>query len=131
MPVEDDATLPKGWTRNVVNVPVAPRLSGQERIDFIKRKWQEVSYEHKLDPTYSICAPYWHAVVDTEYEARRAGDFLRTGAREPTPELSITDDERDGEEDDDDNDYGPGPACPCTLVSVTVPPHPTGKEPLR
>ena len=53
-------------------------------------------YEQKLDPKYSISAPYWHAVVDAEYEAR-CGDFLPIGAREPTPELSASD-----EDDDDD-----------------------------
>ena len=37
VPMEDDATLPEGWTRNAVNVPVAPRLSGQERVDYIMR----------------------------------------------------------------------------------------------
>ena len=81
VPVEGDASLPEGWTRNAVNVPVAPRLSGQERTDFVKQKGMEMSYEQKLDPKYSISAPYWHAVVNKEYEARCADDFLPTGAR--------------------------------------------------
>ena len=57
-----------------------------------------MSYEQKLDPKYSISVPYWHAVVDKEYEARRSS------RREPTPELSSTDDERDGEDGDDNDD---------------------------
>ena len=79
MPVPDDATLPDGWVRSVANIPVAPRLSGQDRVEFVSRKWTEMPYEQKLDPKYSISAPYWHAVVDKGYEARRSG------RREPTP----------------------------------------------
>ena len=45
VPVADVATLPDGWVRSAANIPVAPRLSGQERIDFVKRKWMEISYE--------------------------------------------------------------------------------------
>ena len=41
-------------------------------------------------------------VVDAEYEARCAGDFLPTGAREPMPELSASDDDDAAEDDDDD-----------------------------
>ena len=82
-------------------MPVAPRLSGKERVGFIMRKWQAMPYEQKIAPKSSISAPYWHAVVDAEYEARCGGDFLPTGAWEPTPELSASDDDEAAEDDDD------------------------------
>ena len=87
--VEGEASLSKGWTRNAVSVSVAPRLCGKERVDFIMRQWHALSFEQNLDPKYSISVPYWHAVVDVEYEGHCAGNFLPTGMREPTPELCI------------------------------------------
>ena len=81
VPVEEDASLPEGWTRNAVNVPVAPRLSGKERVGFIMRKWQAMSYEQKIDPKYSISAPYWHAVVNNEYETRANAGVVLNGRR--------------------------------------------------
>ena len=92
VPVEGEASLPKGWTRNAVNMLVALRLCSKECIDFIMRQWHAMSFEQKLDPKY-ISTPYWHAVVDVEYEGRCAGDFLPTGAREPTLKLSASDDD--------------------------------------
>ena len=52
-----------------------------------------MSFEQNLDPKYSISVLYWHAVVDVEYKRHCAGDFLLTGAREPTPQLSALDDD--------------------------------------
>ena len=78
----------------------------QECTEFLKRKWTEMSYEQKLDPKYSISAPYWHAVVDKEYEARRSA------RREPTPELSATDNERDSEDSDANNNNDDDPELP-------------------
>ena len=101
LPVDDDATLPDGWVRSAANIPVAPRLSGQDRVEFVSRKWTEMPYVQKLDAKYSISAPYWHAVVDKEYEARCSG------RREPTPELSSTDDDHDGEDGDANDDDDP------------------------
>ena len=125
LPVDDDATLPDGWVRSAANIPVAPRLSGEERIDFLKRKWMEMSYEQKLDPKYSISAPYWHVVVDAEYEARRIGVFLPTAAREPTPELSASDDDRsDGEDDDDDPELTDLPLPPAGASWSAASPSP-------
>ena len=57
-----------------------------------------MSCEQKLDPRYSISAPYWHAVVDKEYEARLCG------RRKPTPELSSKDDDCDDDGSDGDDD---------------------------
>ena len=101
LPVADDANLPDRWVRSAANIPVAPRLSGQDRVEFVNRKWTEMPYEQKLDAKYSISAPYWHAVVNKEYEARRSG------RREPTPELSSMDDDRDGEDGDSNDDDDP------------------------
>ena len=50
-----------------------------------------MSYENKLDPMYFICAPYYHDVVDAEYETCRASDFLPTDVRESMSELSALD----------------------------------------
>ena len=64
VPVEGEASLPKGWTRNAVNMLVALRLCSKECIDFIMRQWHAMSFDQKLRPKYSISAPYWHAMVD-------------------------------------------------------------------
>ena len=89
---------------------MVPQLCGKECVDLIMRRWHAMSFEHKLDPKYSISAPYWHTVVDAECAGRCAGDFLRTGAREPTSELSASND--DAAEDDDD------PELPDLLIET-------------
>ena len=58
--------------------------------------------------------PYWHAVVDTEYETRRAGDFLPTGEQEPTLELSVSD--YDDEYNDDDTEL---PDLPLEIAGTS------------
>ena len=113
-----------GLVRNAVNVPRAPQLSGQERVDYIMRQWREMPYEQKLDPKYSISAPYWHAVVDAEYDARRNGVFLPNAAREPTPELFASDDDRSDGEDDDDPELPDLPLPPAGASWSTVSPSP-------
>ena len=71
--MDDDAILSDGWVRSAVYIPMAPLLSGQAGVKFIKGKWAEMLCEQRLDPKYSISAPYWHAVVDKEYGALLGG----------------------------------------------------------
>ena len=85
-PLEPGVTLPEGWETNIVNMPVAPRLSGQDRRDYIALSWSAMSREERLDPKYYASAPYWDRVVEAEYEARHDSFFLPAGMREPPPE---------------------------------------------
>lgn len=57
-PLEPGVTLPEGWVTNIVNVPVAPRLSGQDRRDYIAMCRSAMSREEQLDPKYYTLAPY-------------------------------------------------------------------------
>ena len=63
-PVPAYCLIPEGWTRNMMNdVPVAPRLAGQARLDYIK---------HILTRFLGMChtEPYWDVQVEMEYQVR-------------------------------------------------------------
>ena len=38
-PLPADRRLPDGWLVNIDNVPVAPPLTGQARLDYIRTMW--------------------------------------------------------------------------------------------
>ena len=56
--LEPDITLPEGWVTNIVNVPVAPRLTKQDRMDYIKLCRSAMSWEERHDPRYAVSSPY-------------------------------------------------------------------------
>ena len=85
-PLDLGVTLPEGWVKNIVNVPVAPRLNRQDRRDYITLCQSAMSWEERLDPKYYASAPYCDRAVDTEYEAPCGSFFLPAGMREPPPE---------------------------------------------
>ena len=43
-PVPAALRLPEGWKTNAVFVPVAPRLSGQARVDYIKQCYENMPW---------------------------------------------------------------------------------------
>ena len=91
-PLEPGVTLPEGWVTNIINMPVAPCLSGQDRRDYIAMCRSAMSQEERLDPKYYALAPYWNRAVDAEC---RGSFFLPVGMREPPPEW-FKSDEDDG-----------------------------------
>jgi hypothetical protein len=112
-PLEPGVTLPEGWVTNIVNVPVAPRLSGQARVDYINLCRTAMSWEERRDPKYAVSAPYWDRTVEAEYEARRGSFFLPAGMREPPPEWVDSD-------DDDDAPLPPAPAIAGESSTTTA-----------
>ena len=92
-PLEPGVTLPEGWVTNIVNMPVAPRLSGQDRRDYITLCQSAMSWEERLEPKHAASAPYWNRVVDVEYEVRHGSFFLPAGMRDPLPESFEPDDD--------------------------------------
>ena len=92
-PLEPGVTLPEEWVTNIVNMPVAPCLSGHDGRDNIALCRSAMSWEERLDPKYYALAPYWNRAVDVEYEARRGSFFLPAGMREPPPEWFESDDD--------------------------------------
>ena len=48
--LESGVTLPEGCVTNIVNMPVAPRLSRQDRRDYIALCRSAMSWEERLNP---------------------------------------------------------------------------------
>ena len=79
---------------NLVDVTVSPRLSGHERVNYIRRVWTEMLLEEQLDPKYFILVPFGDAVLDIEYEAHHNSFFLPSRMQDPPSECFTSDGER-------------------------------------
>ena len=65
--VADNIQLLEEWVLNIVKVPVvAPRLSGNTRLDCIMLRWSYLPWEQHVDPFYFISVPHWYAVIDAK-----------------------------------------------------------------
>ena len=73
LPVPPGRRLPDGWHTNLDNVPVAPPLTGQARLDYITVLWQTevdgVTKEgrRQLLP-FNVTAAYWDVMVEDEHQ---------------------------------------------------------------
>ena len=56
---------------NATQVPVVPPLGRQERLDFIKRVWQDMPWEQRIQPKYAMSSPYWDGALMAEHAARQ------------------------------------------------------------
>ena len=71
-----DRRLPYGLQSNVDNIPVAPPLTGQARLDYITALWQPevdgaVTEEERSHlPPFNAAAVYWDVMVDYEHQGR-------------------------------------------------------------
>ena len=71
-PVPADRRLPNGWLVNIDNVPVAPPLTDQARLDYIRVMWDSdatgtvTEEERSRVPPFNVSTPYW------DYSAIRA-----------------------------------------------------------
>ena len=52
--------------RNVVKLPVAPRLSGTTRLEYIMVMWRDLPFAQRVDRFYSVSSLHWHGVVEAE-----------------------------------------------------------------
>lgn len=93
IPVPAGRVLPDGWVTNMVKVPVAPPLTGQEREDYIRNVRGTMAPELRSNPLYAVSSPYWDEDVAAEYEARRNSFFLPSGMSLPPTEWFTSDDE--------------------------------------
>ena len=57
-PVPAACHLPEGWVTNRVHVPVAPRLAGQARLDYVTECMQSIPPEAQDDPQFELCSAY-------------------------------------------------------------------------
>lgn len=70
-PVPAALRLPEGWKTNAILVPVAPRLSGQERVDYINHCYENMPFERRhLHPQDPLSSRYWDEQVELEYMGR-------------------------------------------------------------
>ena len=101
LPLPADRRLPDVWLVNLDNVPVAPPLTGQTRLDYIRAMWDSdavgtvTEEERSHVPPFNASAPYWDYIVRSEH-ARGLYSIATT---------SRTDDESDNEE------AAPPPTC--------------------
>ena len=63
IPASSDRRMPDGWMPNVDNVPVAPPLTGQARLDYIRSLWQAdadgaTEDERRYVALFNPSAPY-------------------------------------------------------------------------
>ena len=79
------------------NVPVAPPLTGQVRLDYTSALWQAavdgaVAEEERshMSP-FNASAPYWDVMVDYEYQGRLHG--FRTAGDDNRPPDEVSDEE--------------------------------------
>ena len=76
LPISDDRLLLDGWQSNMDNVPVAPSLTGQARLDYITAIWQaevdgEVTGDERSNlPPFNAAGAYWDAMVRCEHQSR-------------------------------------------------------------
>ena len=73
IPLLVDRRMPSGWLVNLDNVPVAPPLTGQARLEYIQSVWQAevvgaVTEEERsnLSP-FNTSTAYWDAMVRCEH----------------------------------------------------------------
>ena len=65
LPLPADRRLPDGWLVNIDNVPVAPPLTGQARLDYIRVMWDSnavgvvTEEERSRLPPFNASAVYW------------------------------------------------------------------------
>ena len=73
LPLPADRRLPDGWLVNIDNVPVAPPLTGQARLDYIRAMWDSdaagavTEEERSRVPPFNALAPYWDYIVRSEH----------------------------------------------------------------
>ena len=102
-----DRRLPDCWMVNLDNVPVAPPLTGQARLDYIRAMWDSdaagavTEEERSHVPPFNAEAPYWDVIVRSEH-ACRLHSFATT---------SRTDDEPAPVESSDDEEAASPPTC--------------------
>ena len=88
--------LPDSWLVNVDNVPIAPPLTGQARLEYIQSLWQAevagaVTEEWSHLPLFNTSAAYWDGMVRSEH-AGRLNSFSTNGTDDEPPEL-VSDEE--------------------------------------
>ena len=57
-PLPSDCRLPDGWVTNIVRVSMAPELSGEVRLAYIKRSREAMSWELHHGLMYTMYLPY-------------------------------------------------------------------------
>ena len=75
LPVPPSRRLPNGWQTNLDNVPVAPRLAGKARLDYITALWQSevdgaTEEERTHLPPFNATAAYWDVLVEYKHQER-------------------------------------------------------------
>ena len=97
LPLPADRRLPDGWLVNLDNVPVAPPLTGQARLEYIQSVWQAevvgaVTEEERSNlPPFNASAAYWDAMVRCEHAGRLHG--FRTDGDDDEPPEPVSDEE--------------------------------------
>ena len=74
-PVPAAMCLPDGWEMNPFQVLVAPRLTGQARLDYIAMCMQTMPLEMCDDARFDPDSAYWDAQLEFEYTYRRTSFF--------------------------------------------------------
>ena len=96
LPVPADRCLPDGWLTNMDNVPVAPRLAGQARLDYSTALWQTevdgaTEEERRQLPSFNVEAAYWDVLVNYEHQDRLHS--VRTAGDDHGPPDEVSDEE--------------------------------------
>ena len=74
-PVPGNSRLPEGWETNPVHVPVAPRLTGQARVDYVTLCMQRMAREAHDDARFEPNSSYWDDEIEAEFQYRRKSFF--------------------------------------------------------
>ena len=94
---------------NLDNVPVAPPLTGQARLDYIRAMWDSdvagaTEDERSRLPPFNAEAPYWDVIVRSEH-ACLLHSFTTTSRTDDEPP------EPASMESSDDEEAPPPPSC--------------------
>ena len=110
LPLPADRRLPNDWLVNLDTIPVAPPLTGQVRLDYIRAMWDSdaasavTEEERSHVPPFNVSAPYWDAIVRSE-RARRLHSFATTSHTDDEPP------EPDPVESSNNEEAAPPPTC--------------------
>ena len=110
LPLPADRSLPDGWLVNLDNVPVAPPLTGQARLEYIQSMWQAdvtgvvTEEERSHVPPFNAEAPYWDVIVRSEQACRLHSFATTSRTNDEPPEPAPV-------ESSDDEEAAPPPTC--------------------